>query len=213
VGHAKTGDAASADVGPSDAATTAALDNYAGSVGYYDVNQGLRDAHGNLGEVVQPAPLGISGNESPFHSNEELRGQISAMDAGMDAHHTTHDIVTTRVISNPDRALGSHYTDGDLAGLTWHEHGFVSTHTGGDWHSEDQIIRLHGGADNMYSNKYQKTVTMRILVPKGSHALRGRSEEKEIILDRGQTFRVVKDHGLDPKFYNTRRIDVEVVQS
>lgn len=213
VHHAHTGDAAVGSVGPNDPATQGVLDSkYAGNIGYYDVNQGLRNAHGNVDEVVKPPSLGLAGNHSPHSDNEDLRNTIHQMDAGMDAHHLDHSIVTTRVISNPAAALGSHYTEGDLSGLTWKEHGFVSTHTGTDWHTEDQIIRLHGGADNMYSNKYLPTVTMRILVPRGAHALNGQHNESEVILDRGQTFRVVKDHGIDANMYNTRRIDVEVIQ-
>jgi hypothetical protein len=68
----------------------------------------------------------------------------------------------------------------------------------------------------MYANRRIPTVTMRILVPRGSHALKGRKPkgwsdvEAEVILDRGSTFRIVADHGIDADL-GTHRIDVELI--
>lgn len=220
VGGAGTEADARAAVPDTDDATQNIIETrYAGSVAYHDVNTGLRDAHGNVDEVVIPPGMGLDGNPTPFADNDELRAAIRQMDHGMDASHTTRDIAVTRVVSNPGQALGSHYSpDGDNSGLTWREHGFVSTHTGSDWHTQDQIERLHGGADNMYDNRRIPTVTMRILVPRGSHALKGKKPkswkdgEAEVILDRGSTFRVVADHGWDPSI-GTHRLDVEVLSA
>lgn len=196
-----------------DETTQTAVADYAGSVGYYDVNQGLRNAHGNLDEVVLPPPRNIKGRPSPFEDNEHLRSTIGAMDAGMASHHTTEDIVVHRVIENPARVFGSHFdrrNEGpDNEGLTWTEHGFVSTTTDGSRGMSLQRMRLRGGQGVEYPSV--ETVSMKILVPAGSHALRGRTEvEQELILDRGSKFRIVNDYG-----YNfdeaTWDVDVELL--
>ena len=197
-----------------DASTQAAMSNYAGSVGYYDVNQGLRNAHGNLDEVVIPPPRRIKGNPSPFEDNEHLRTTIADLDAGMASHHTTEDIIVHRVVGHPATAFGSHFDRsnerrGANDGLTWTEHGFTSTTTGGESEMAMQRIRLRGGQGVEYPPV--ETMSMKILVPKGSHALKGHVDlEQEIVLDRSSKFRIVNDYGYNDD-ENTWEMDVELV--
>lgn len=208
IGGASTGFAGGHDsVDSGDADVQDAMSHYAGSVGYYDINTGLREAHGNVDEVVVPPRRNITGNASPYDDNETLRTDISTLHRGMAESHTPHDIIAHRVVSNPGVALGSHYSrDGDNSGLTWREHGFTSTTTGGKDHIDDQKIRLRGGIDN----RQTPTMTMRILVPAGSHALAGRRQEAEVVLDSGSVFRIINDHGIDPA-WNTHNVDVELI--
>lgn len=203
--------------GVDNAETKAALGKYAGSSGFHDVNQGLRDAHGHLESAVKP-PAQPGHAPSPIQSDAELRDTISGMDRGMDASHLSDDIIVHRVVAGPDHLFGSAYhMDGDNSGLTWSDHGFTST-TILEGAVGFQSSRIKGGQEERMGPQLH----LRILAPKGSHALVGRNDEGEVILDRGTRFRVVRDYGIDDRTRRDmelgitegylRRMDVEIIE-
>lgn len=202
---------------PENAEVVGALENYAGSTGYYDVNQGLRNAHGHADEVVKP-PARAGSPPSKIDSDEKLRGTIDTMDRGMGSSHLSDDVVLHRVVADPESLFGSAYhRDGDNSGLTWMDHGFTST-TLSEHGISFQQGRLRGGTEAPESGGQ---LVMRVLAPKGTHALIGNNREGEIILDRGLRFRVVRDHGIDDRTRRdmelkitrsyVRHVDVEII--
>jgi len=82
---------------------------------------------------------------------------------------------------------------GDMTGTTWRDHAFVSTSV---------APRSVGGG----------LAQMKILVPAGTSAFSAKYlDPDEIVLDRGLTFRIVRDYG--GQSGEIRHLDVEVVAS
>lgn len=196
---------------------SAAVSTYAGSTGYYDVNEGLRRSHGDPKTVVKPPPNpGKNSNapDSPLQTNEDVRATIDTMDRGMAASHVEHDVVVHRMISEPEHQFGSSYRhDGDNTGLSWRDHAYTSTSAVGmEGTLAFQGSRLRGG----FEEAGKPMVMMRIVIPKGQSALLGRSGlEGEIILPHDTEFRIVRDNGnVDDRgraHAGTRFVDVEII--
>jgi ADP-ribosyltransferase exoenzyme len=161
--------------------TDAALTNYAES-GYAQINADLR----------------AGTTDSP-----ETADRIAALDAAMQSSQLTQDVVVGRGIRDPEDVFGDAWNNTDVTGLTFTDRGFVSTTT-----NPAQIAsgrNFQTGSNGAF---------MRIVLPQGTSALAiGKNEtspfsEKEIILDRGLTYRVVADNGVNED--GTRMLDVEV---
>lgn len=187
--------------GVSNDGVSTALSAYTGSDKSYDINSALRAASGHLDSASVPSG-------SSFHSTEEMHSVIRTMDAGMAASHTSSDVVTMRAVDAKAFA-GRLHPGVDNSGLTWREHGFVSTTT------SVETRQLHQHIIHQKSGDYSPppTLVMNIHIPKGSHALRGSPYEHEIIIDRGSTFRIIHDHGIKPGDINKEwHVDVELIQ-
>jgi hypothetical protein len=115
---------------------------------------------------------------------------VRGLDKALAGHTLDRDIVVRRAVSNPETTFDGHKL---TPGTQWRDHAFVSTTS-----SEGSPAFAGKGG-----------VEMRILVPKGTKAISaGELDPYEILLDRGLTFRVVRDNGVT---LGVRDIDVEVV--
>src|SRR5262245_18135738 len=125
---------------------------------------------------------------SPFEQEVASR-----LDSVMAEHRLSGDIVVTRGLASGRRTFGGREP---TVGTEWTDHAYVSTTAAK--HPERTFTGESG-------------VEMRILVPKGTHAFsHSHLDPDEVVLDRGLTFRVVADHGVD-SYRGTRQLDVEVV--
>jgi hypothetical protein len=166
-----------------------ALTEYKGN-GYLDINGALRRGEGTT-------PKG----------DIRLRDQIGLIDSVMKTSQTDRDVALMRGIIEGNRVFGMDW-NGDLSGVEWTEHGYVSTTSSVDIATE---FATGGGAGG------QGLAMMKILVPKGTGAvqLSGEEYESELLLQRGLRMRVVSDSGPlslgDEEAGGIRTIEVEVV--
>src|SRR6185369_5698765 len=118
--------------------------------------------------------------------------QIAALDRVMAQSHTSSPMQTWRGVRLEDIGIPS----GDAAGHTWTDKGFASTST------------RRGVAEHSFSGS--GSALLEIHSPEGTPALQiDGLGETEVLLGRGQTYRVVADHGLTPG--GARHLEVEVV--
>lgn len=119
----------------------------------------------------------------------------------------SHDVKVSRIVVEPERIFGDAWCrECDNSGLTWIDHGFTSTTT-----NESVAARIHRVVT---SRGFQEPVQMTVLAPRGTPALYldvspTISWQDEILLDRGNGYRIVRDRGVDDE--GLRHIDVEVV--
>jgi hypothetical protein len=113
------------------------------------------------------------------------------------------DVAVYRGIRDPKKTFGSSWDSlENNEGLTWTDEGFSSTTA-----SED--------AADYFLTGSSASVKMRILVPKGTKAMflpKAASltrDEQEILLNRGLTYRIIRDTERDKN--GVRLVDVEVV--
>jgi hypothetical protein len=137
--------------------------------------------------------------------------EIAGFDKVM-AHHRSElkrDIMVERGIENPGHVFGDSWSSTrSNVGLTWDDDGFVSTTT-----SHDIATRFAAHTEGT------TPVRARILVPRGSHAMTmgeigtkaKYASEKEVVLPRGQRYRIMADHGVDVD--GIHNIDVEILGS
>lgn len=134
---------------------------------------------------------------------------VHGMDAVMAESRTKNDIVVYRGIDSPIATFGDAWRNfGDNTGLEWTDEGFTSTTV------DERVI-------SKFVDDEAGGVRMRILVPAGTRAFTpdraaGQSrdsEEREIIINRGGRYRVVRDYRDydEENDVDTRIIDVEVV--
>lgn len=185
IAAAKTGDEAlgSTDVrftGDTSIPHGEAIASYAGW-GSEDTNSGLRQGRGRKESL-----------------DVEHRRIADELDRSMSSS-TLHDDVVVYRGMNGRRAFGSEdWNDnpGSMVGAEFTDHAFSSTTT------SPGIAK-----EFTYS---QTPVRMRILAPRGTHAITIDQGESEILLDRGLKFRIVSDtRGSD----GVREFDVEVAGS
>jgi 2'-5' RNA ligase len=125
------------------------------------------------------------------------------LDAGMANAKVDRDVAVYRGIRNPRRTFGPAWDSRENnEGLTWQDKGFSSTTASAEV------------ADNFVADS-AAGVKMRILVPQGTKALHLPktealiSDEQEILLNRGLTYRIIRDTKRDK--FGIRLIDVEIV--
>lgn len=126
---------------------------------------------------------------------------IRGIDAAMDASPLRSAVQTYRGLSERGFVRESGLAmDGDLTGATWVDRAYAST-----------------GVDEMigrgFANKRDGIgVFMRVVTPEGTKAIAISGGEAELLLQRGLTFRVVADRGVE-QFgrFRHRVLDVEVV--
>lgn len=140
-----------------------------------------------------------SGSNDP-----KIVAEIKAMDDAMAQSKLPKPIVVQRAIS--PSAFGGIDTNLDLTGVEYTDHAFGSTGT------DLSLILKHFHT----TSSGKKPLIADITVPKGFGAIRvppGQwGDEKEILLDRGAHFRVVKDHGfIDTPAGRFRHVQLEVV--
>jgi hypothetical protein len=137
-------------------------------------------------------------------NDPKILAEIKAMDRAMEQSKLTKPIVVQRAIS--PSAFGGIDTNLDLIGVEYTDHAFGSTGT------DLGLILKHFHT----TSSGKKPLIADITVPKGFGAIRvppGQwGDEKEILLDRGAHFRVVKDHGyIDTPAGRFRHVQLEVV--
>lgn len=157
------------------------------------INGGLRATRG-AAHKVQGAPNA----ETKFNGTPAVRRAIAGLDSATERSRTREPIVVHRGVVDPAKVFGSHWSDGDLTGLSWHEHGFSSTSP--DEANARSYARSHGG------------VVLNVHVPKGVGAVTatadvGDEARHEVVLQRNLRYRVIRDHGV---INGTRVLDVEV---
>jgi len=137
-------------------------------------------------------------------NDPKIVAEIKAMDAAMAQSKLTKPIVVQRAIS--PSAFGGIDTSRDLSGVEYTDHAFGSTGT------DLGLILKHFHT----TSSGKRPLIADITVPSGVGAIRVPpgmwGDEKEILLDRGAHFRVVKDHGfIDTPQGRFRHVQLEVV--
>lgn len=120
---------------------------------------------------------------------------VPNLDKAMEASPLLHDVITYRGVYSPKKVFGSSYnaSPGSMTGLRYRDDGFSST-------SSSKKVAEDFSMDE---------VVLRILTPKGTHAVALSSGgENELLLDRGLTYKIVNDYVDDN---GKRYFDVMVV--
>jgi hypothetical protein len=131
---------------------------------------------------------------------------VDDLDEMMSQSRLKDDVTVIRGISSPEKIFGDAWNPkGDNTGLTWRDDAFVSTTT------DDQVAGYFATAQNMNG------VTMiRLKVPKGTGAVRLEGEEfahqKELLLDRGLTFRITKDSEKTRFYMEEGELPVRIIE-
>lgn len=175
----------------------AALDLY-GSGYFSTINGELRGKKGKVSKLTGKPGL----EPSQIGSTEVLQSSVKDLDIAMAHSKLTEDVNVVRVIRDPSMVFGKTWkTDGDNTGLTWKDDGFISTTP-----DEDYARQYAGTGEN---------VRLNLLVPAGTGALSliqrdagdAGDELRQVVLNRGLTFRVARDNGV---INGLRQLDVEV---
>lgn len=137
-------------------------------------------------------------------NDPKILAEIKAMDQAMAASKLAKPIVVQRAIS--PSAFGGKDTNVDLTGAEYTDHAFGSTGT------DLNLILKHFHT----TTSGKRPLIADITVPAGMGAIRvppGKyGDQKEVLLDRGAHFRVVKDNGyLDTPKGRFRHVTLEVV--
>lgn len=128
-----------------------------------------------------------------------MRDDIAALTEGIDRNRLDRPVIVWRGVGNGHAMLGDAYNRSDLTGLEWQDDAFVSTTADEEVLSREHFIHRGGGA-----------VKMRMLLPEGTGAIRVGpwNYEAELLLNRGNRFRVIRDRGMVD---GVRQLDVEVL--
>lgn len=151
-----------------------------------------------------PINRSLRASKGSGSNDPRIVAEISAMDRAMAASKLTHPITVQRAVS--PSAFGGKDTNVDLTGVEYTDHAFGSTGT------DLSLILKHFHT----TSSGRQPLIADITVPAGMGAIRvppGQwGDEKEILLDRGAHYRVVKDNGYitTPKG-KFRHITLEVV--
>lgn len=169
-----------------------ALSAYNSPDGYKYINNGLRNAKGDVSKLE-----GEPGQYAKWRT-DRVREIVDSLDAGMSESRLKSDVVSYRGLKgDPRNVFGDAWSDDDdLTGLTWSDDAYSSTSTNEEVSLES--FTSPGG------------VFMKILVPHGSNAMSidWSASESEILLSRDSKFRVVRDNGMQE---GLRFLDVEVI--
>lgn len=120
---------------------------------------------------------------------EKNRTTVEHVDSVMKTATLPTDMVVHRHISDVQAVFGFKETPHDLTGLSWRDHAYAST-----------SVADRGSSSHK--------VRMRILAPAGTHGFSHPNlDSDEILLDRGMTFTIVRDHNPGGVI---RHVDVEI---
>lgn len=160
---------------------------------------------------------------------------VAEIDKTMQASRLTHDVVVERTVKLGEQVFGRDVWYGDvidwnsadfdeqdrqvevwrsgvrpdLTGLRFQDHAYSSTTVDPEITKAyaDRFVRVTEGSLS------GEPIVMRITVPAGTGAVAlspmEKGSEAEVLLERGLTFEVVQDHGVDDS--GVRRLDVRVV--
>lgn len=135
------------------------------------------------------------------------RAQMKYLDEAMNHSHLPEDVTVHRGVTYGNHMLPKDWEHRDLTGMQWTSPAYTSVSSDRDKAEAYVGDRADGG------------LLLNIKLPKGSSAIsvmdpdetgEGLDDENEMILPRGGTFRVIKDHG-DTGEYGVRTLDVEFV--
>ena len=151
-----------------------------------------------------PINRSLRASKGEGSNDPRIVAEIKAMDDAMAQSKLDKPIQVQRAIS--PSAFGGKDTNIDLTGAEYTDHAFGSTGT------DLSLILKHFHT----TTSGKRPLIADITVPAGTGAIRvppGQwGDEKEILLDRGAHFRVVKDHGyLDTPQGRFRHVQLEVV--
>lgn len=172
---------AASHIRPSDREMGEAISAYGGG-GSYAANDALRASGGDREQITDW--LG--------------RQTAEGMDRAFEGSELGRDIVVVRGITDPSVTFGGREP---RVGMQWVDHGYVSTS------AQSSASEMFTGVEYDIAGG----VEMRILAPKGTRAISSDRlvYDNEIVLDRGLTYRVVRDNG--ESFDGVRQLDIEVV--
>lgn len=136
-------------------------------------------------------------------ASPDVQSRIDSLDSAMNRSQLQSDVITHRGVTDIRKLVGAKAAAGDLTGAQFTDKAFLSS-------SADQKIAKHFAVRGRLAGNTQPTV-FRYTVPKGTKAitLSGTKHESELLLSRGLTFRITKDHGV--KDDGIRYMDLEVV--
>ena len=133
---------------------------------------------------------------------KKTEAEVTHMDKAMKDSTLRDDVVIYRGMNDSRKMFPGTEKGQDLTGVRWQDQAFVSTT------HFDEADHIFTGVTSRSKNL--APVQMRILAPAGTHALSSHNlDPDELLLDRGLTFQVVRDHGTDDA--GLHNIDVLVV--
>lgn len=140
------------------------------------------------------------------YANARIQQYIVAADRVMAESPMPEELLVYRGMPNGEKLFGPHAEWGDLTGRVVSDPGYVSTST--DREMANRFVS-EGAAQKFGGVVPPDAVLMRLIVPKGTGGVGiPTRNEKEILLERGLSFRVVADNGV---VRGVRHLDVEVV--
>lgn len=150
---------------------------------------------------------GYSQVNGALRRNEDTAGSetgqvINGMDELLANSTTPQAIEVWRGLRDPGGVFGDAWNDTDVTGLEWEDAGYVST-------TYEPEVAQRFTAKEWWQR--EDGIMLRLRVPEGSRAVSLGPYENEIVLGRGQRFRVVADHGASADWGGRRLLDVEVV--
>ena len=158
-----------------------------------------------------------TGGDKKWHTTSEgwVQGWRPVTDAfdeamGKKRSKLKSDIIVERGIQDPTAVWNGGWSSSDNVGLTWIDKGYASTTT-------DASVATHFSSKAHEGVITGQPVIMRIVVPKGTPALRFGENgthaqynwEREVLLPRSSRYRVMVDHGVDEN--GIHRLDVELI--
>lgn len=185
------------------------LNNHMESIGV--TNTGVAYyKEGGYSEINGALRLGTELRDADDPNARMWERTVHGLDSLTAESETKNDILVYRGIDSPEATFGDAWrTFGDNTGLEWTDDGFTSTSA-----NEEVASR--------FSDDEGGGVRMRILVPGGTPAFTPdrasgqsvNSEEREIIVKRKSTYRVVRDYRDydEENDVDVRIVDVEVVR-
>lgn len=179
-------------------------------IGAYNVPRGTRGAKaahkGALLSYVNgsgPINRSLRHSKGAGSNHPQIVSEINAMDRLMNQSKLTRPIAVLRAVS--PSAFGGRDTNVDLTGAEYVDHAFGSTGT--DLGKILQHFHTTSGG--------RRPLIATMVLPKGMSAVRAPigqyGDEKEILVDRGANYRVVKDNGfIDTPKGRFRHVTIEV---
>lgn len=138
-------------------------------------------------------------------STPKTEADTVALDTAFDLSRTSRQITVHRGVIDGQHILPDDWQDRDLTGLEWTDEAYTATSA-----DEEAALAYAGPAET-------RGFAVRIKLPRGSSAIAlpdevgGLDAEAEVILPRGMTFRITRDHGPQGP-HGVRTFDVKIVR-